>query len=96
MGAPAGLVSRLHPQASSEERGQSVERLQSRVGGLQTELEKMRRQLATEREEFHLKEAQMEASIKTAHKANQELEVNSFSLSLIFFPCLIPFLSFIL
>ena len=36
----------------------------------------VRRQLATEREEFHVKECKMEASLNTAHKANQELEVS--------------------
>lgn len=35
----------------------------------------VRRQLATEREEFHVKECKMEASLNTAHKTNQELEV---------------------
>ena len=76
-GAGAGLVPRLRPQTSTaEEGGQgSSQRLQSKLSGLQSELERTRRQLATEREEFHLKEAQIEASLNTAHKANQELEV---------------------
>ena len=71
----AGLVQRLHPQGAAPGDAQGVERLQSRCSQLQTELEKMRRELATEREEFHLKEAKMETSLNTAHKANHELAV---------------------
>ena len=88
VGGAAGLVPRLRPQAraTGDEGGQSSERLQSKLCGLQSELEKTRRQLATEREEFHLKEAQIEVSLNTAHKANQELEVHHISpLSLLSF-----------
>lgn len=71
----AGL-SRLHPQATiSNDTQGGMERLQSKCSHLQSELEKMRRQLATQRDEFHVKECKMEASLNTAHKANQELEV---------------------
>ena len=75
VGGAAGLVQRLRPQARATGDEVGLERLQSKLCGLQSELEKTRRQLATEREEFHLKEAQMEISLNTAHKANQELEV---------------------
>ena len=78
MGGAPGLVSRLRPQASmADEGGRSSEGLQGKCSQLQGELERARRQLATEREEFHLKECKMEASLSTAHKANQELEVQS-------------------
>ena len=86
VGGAAGLVQRLRPQARATGDEVGLERLQSKLCGLQSELEKTRRQLATEREEFHLKEAQMEISLNTAHKANQELEVPPTSppLSLLF------------
>ena len=78
MGGAPGLVSRLRPQASmADEGGRSSEGLQGKCSQLQGELERARRQLATEREEFHLKECKMEASLSTAHKANQELEVRA-------------------
>ena len=74
----AGLIPRLRPQPSTtEEGGQSTEGLQSRCCQLQSELEKMRRQLSTEREEFLLKQGKMEDSLSAAHKTNQELEVST-------------------
>ena len=71
----AGLSPRLRPEMGGTNEVQGVERLQGKCSHLQGELEKVRRQLATEREEFHVKECKMEASLTTAHKTNQELEV---------------------
>ena len=71
------LTPSLRPQLGSTNEGEGRERLQSKCSQLQSELEKMRRQLDTEREEFHVKECKMEASLNTAHKTNQELEVGS-------------------
>ena len=99
VGGAAGLVQRLRPQAraTGDEGVQSSDRLQSKLCGLQSELEKTRRQLATEREEFHLKEAQMEVSLNTAHKTNQELEVPLLPLFLFLFfsPTLLVYSSFL-
>ena len=75
----AGLSPRLRPEMGGTNEVQGVERLQGKCSHLQGELEKVRRQLATEREEFHVKECKMEASLTTAHKTNQELEVCSVS-----------------
>ncbi len=52
-----------------------LENLKARCKQLVSELDKARKALQTEREEFHLKESRLEANLTAAKKANLELEV---------------------
>ncbi len=52
-----------------------LENLKARCKQLATELDKARKTMHTEREEFHLKETKLEASLTASRKANLELEV---------------------
>ena len=53
-----------------------LENLKTRCKDLIAELDKTRKTLHTEREEFHMKETKLEASLTATRKANLELEVN--------------------
>ena len=58
-----------------------LESLQVRCKQLQEELEKTRRGWSSDRDDFHLRESKLEASLTAAKKANMELEVGGLSSS---------------
>jgi len=54
-----------------------AEKLKTRCKHLTSELDKARKTLHSEREQSHLKETKLEASLTSTRKANLELEVMS-------------------